>query len=102
MKIIRGFSEENIHNKWVKAEVEVTEDDLAAILLEADLPREASASLSAREKFLALNALAESCLLEQRVMALLQPASEVEENIRTFNNIQGKIIANLKSRYVPF
>jgi hypothetical protein len=102
VKITRNFSEENMHNKWVKAEIEVTEDDLITVLAEAELPKEALESLTAREKFLILNSLAESCLLEQRVFASVQPASEVEDRIRSFNNIQSKIVEKLKAQYVPF
>lgn len=102
MKVLRGFSEENSRNAWVKAEIEVTEDDLVNILAEVELPAEASTSLTAREKFLLLSALAESCLLEQKVMGAVQSSEEVAPKLKVFLQTKTTILDRLKATYVPF
>lgn len=102
MKVLRGFSEENSRNAWVKAEIEVTEDDLILILAEVELPPEAVSKLSSRHKFQLLNAFAESCLLEQRVTGGVEPASEVLDRLKSFAQQKKLILDNLKATYVPF
>lgn len=102
MRVIRGFSEDTDHNKWAKGEVEVTEDDLIAILAEVDLPAEAVSKLSAHHKFQLLNALAESCLLEQRVTGGLESTAQVIDKLRSFDKMKRVILDQLKTSYVPF
>lgn len=102
MKVLRGFSEENSHNAWVKAEVEVTEDDLLLILKEAGFKEDAAQQLTAREKFLLLESLADICILEQRVMGGIESVDSVTEKLKAFNNIKAKTLEALKVKYVPF
>lgn len=102
MKILRGFSEETAQNKWVKAEVEVTEDDLTLLLAEAGLQAEAAVKLTAREKFLLLNSLAEVCLLEQRVHGGVESTTAVTDRLGAFMRMRKEILDKLKATYVPF
>ena len=102
MRVIRGFSEDTNHNKWAKGEVEATEDDLIALLAEVELPAEAMSKLSAHHKFQLLNALVESCLLEQRVTGGLESATQVLDRLKSFAQMKKSILDQLKAVYVPF
>lgn len=102
MKVSRGYSEECAANKWSKADVEVSEDDLLTMVAELELPEAVLKSLSVHDKFMLLSAEAEICLLKIRVMAKIAKTEDIAEGLASFTGLKNKILNGLKESHVPF
>lgn len=102
MKVLRGYSEEVANNKWSRADVEVTEEDLLTMMAELELPESMLKSLSIHDKFMLLEAEAEICLLGTRVMAGISTSETIAKKLASFKTVKDKILTELKASHVPF
>lgn len=100
MKILVGYSIETSHNKWEKADVEVSEEDIKAILADSQVDPRALEEMSIIDKFKLLSAEAEISLARVKVIHKIF-SSEDQERLDALSKMQAGIIKKLKD-YVPY
>lgn len=102
MKVLVGYSEENSTNRWVRADVEVSEEDLLALVAEIDIPEDALKLLTTAQKFNLLNSEAEICLLKQKILHGVLSREDGAARMASFKAMKATVLDFLKSTYVPF